>query len=582
MSETIPGQLTRQELYDRIRETSKDEYILAEMKRLGFWDQNAQQPHVSEQVIVRKGELNRELSELYKQKRIFSDPEKALKELREQRMQAAREKREETKRKRTDARHQRALNWHKKQQTDIAWLGEGVSAGLNETEANNERLQAQDLPLLKNAQILAETMGISLGELRFLAYNRKISKISHYQRFDILKKTGGIRQISAPMPRLKRAQYWVLDNILQKPELHDAAHGFIPGRSIVSNAQPHVGQAVVINLDLQNFFPTISYRRIKGLFQSLGYNEAIATVLALLCSEPETDEIELDNELWYAANGERHLPQGAPTSPAISNLITRALDRRMQGIADKLGFRYSRYADDMTFSGNKVAVEHLTKLFWHIRRIVKDEGFTLHPDKTRIMRAGSRQEVTGIVVNDQLSLDRKVLKRFRTLLFQIEKDGLEGKHWNGVSGRPLLRSMQGYANYVVMVNREKGLPLKRRVDAISPKSHTMAIPQSKTGAVSRADFRQRSAAGLAPWKGWWEPAVKAAPVREDTPAEMNERKKREALQLRIATQENEIEVTDDHPQNPMQSALELLETSLSESNSTKDRVLSTLLRKFFR
>ncbi|MCK5922577.1 MAG: RNA-directed DNA polymerase, partial [Methylococcales bacterium] len=359
-------------------------------------------------------------------------------------------------------------------------------------------------------------------------------------------------------------------------------------RSIVSNARPHIGQAVVINLDLQNFFPSINYRRIKGLFKSLGYSESIATVLALLCSEPQTDDIELDNELWYAANGERHLPQGAPSSPAISNLIVRALDRRMQGIADRLGFCYSRYADDMTFSGNKAAAEHLTKLFWHIRRIVQDEGFTLHPDKTRIMRQGSRQEVTGLVVNEQLSLDRKVLKRFRTLLFQIEKDGLEGKHWNGISGRPLLRSIRGYAHYIVMVNRDKGLPLKRRVDAICQQHGSTAVPRSKSGIVSRTDFRQRSAQGLPPWKGWWEPAVKAEPVREDTQAEMNERKKQEALQLNLSTQstqDNEAVNPDESHSNSMHSVLDALETPLSGASGIRGMeggVILTLLRRFFR
>ena len=125
-------------------------------------------------------------------------------------------------------------------------------------------------------------MGIKIGELRFLAYDRTVAKVDHYARFTIPKKSGGVREISAPMPRLKRAQYWVLVNILQPLEAHDAAHGFRAKRSILTNARPHAGRRVVINIDLKDFFPTISYRRVKGFFVRLGYPEEVAAPLALI------------------------------------------------------------------------------------------------------------------------------------------------------------------------------------------------------------------------------------------------------------------------------------------------------------
>jgi retron-type reverse transcriptase len=136
---------------------------------------------------------------------------------------------------------------------------------------------------------------------------------------------------------MKRAQYWILENILNRVKLHEAAHGFVTGRSILSNALPHVNQAIVVNLDMENFFPTVNYRRVKGLFRQLGYAEQLATELALLTTEPEVTQVALDGETWFVQEDARFLPQGAPTSPAISNIICRRLDSRLQAMAQKLG-----------------------------------------------------------------------------------------------------------------------------------------------------------------------------------------------------------------------------------------------------
>src|SRR5262249_42908696 len=174
----------------------------------------------------------------------------------------------------------------------ILYLGEGVSAGLCQPAG----ALAPGLPSLPDVKALASAIGVPVAELRFLAYERALSRVSHYQRFLIPKKSGGSRQISAPMPRLKRAQYWILDNILAKVPVHAAAHGFAPGRSILTNAAPHVGCEVVVNLDLKDFFPTLSWRRVRGKFLGLGYSGAVATVLALICTEPDADEVVLDGQ----------------------------------------------------------------------------------------------------------------------------------------------------------------------------------------------------------------------------------------------------------------------------------------------
>ena len=371
------------------------------------------------------------------------------------RMAESRRKQQETKERRERERQARAAAWSVKQEQDIGYLGEGVSAGLNFTESDLDRLQQYRLPILHTAADLAIAMGITIGQLRFLAFSRRIATISHYIHFQIPKKTGGVREISAPLPRLKQAQQWILDNVLEQIVLHPSAHGFRRGRSIVTNAQPHVGAAVVINLDLQNFFPSISYHRVKGIFRSLGYSEAIATILGLICTEPDTTAVELDGKTYYIAQNQRHLPQGAPSSPALTNLLCRRLDRRLDRMATNRGYTYTRYADDLTFSTtDSDKLREIGNILQGTNGIVTHEGLTIHPAKTRVLRQSQQQEVTGVVVNHKLNVDRATLRRFRATLYQIEKDGLAGKQWG--QGADLLQSIAGFANYVAMVNPTKG------------------------------------------------------------------------------------------------------------------------------
>lgn len=464
--------LTRQQLYDRIRETSKDEFVLAEMIRLGFWESDITAPSVPEQVIRREAELQRELQTLYTEKHRLDNKEAMLKQIRKQRMEAAKKKREETKQKLEAARQARATAWKAKKEKEILYLGESVSKGLNHTLSDHaDRLTKHALPLLTDAASIAAAMGITMGALRFLAFSRRTSKVSHYKRFLIPKKTGGERLISAPMPRLKKAQHWILEHILSKLTASGAAHGFIKSRSILTNATPHLGSEVVVNFDLKNFFPTVTYPRVKGVFESLGYSEQAATILGLLCTEPDADEVELDGETFFVAKGDnardRFLPQGAPTSPALTNILCRRLDKRLEGIAAQLELTYTRYADDLTFSGKSGAASQAGLLLWRVRRVLEDEGFTLHPDKTRVMRKGSRKEVTGIVVNEKLSVERKTLRKFRALLHQIKKDGFAGKRWGNTPNT--LAAIRGYATYVAMVDAEKGKKFVAEVAAIAEK-----------------------------------------------------------------------------------------------------------------
>ena len=458
---------TREEIWEAVRETSREEVILEEMVRLGFWPAEGTIPEDPADEIRHRGELQRELNELRSQFRKLHNEDQLLKEARKKRLQESRRKQKENKERRERERQERSRRWQEKQQQEIVYLGAGVSQGLHNMVSDETRLASYGLPRLDTAKEIAEVMGIAVNELRFLAFSRKTSTVSHYKRFRMKKKTGGERLISAPMPRLKRAQHWIFTNLLEKIDLHEAAHGFRREHSIVSNALPHVGAEVIINLDLKDFFPSVAYKRVKGLFRSLGYSEATATIFGLLCTEPDVEEVALDGKTYFVATSERHLPQGAPTSPAITNLLCRRLDRRLRKMADELGFTYTRYADDLTFSTSGEAKKNICNVLRRTESIVAHEGFAIHPEKTRVLRRSRQQEVTGIVVNEKPNVAKKEMKRFRALLFQIEKDGLAGKRWG--KGDDVLSSMMGFANFVHMVNPEKGAELQARVRALMAK-----------------------------------------------------------------------------------------------------------------
>lgn len=560
-------QPTRAEIYERIKASSKQEVILDEMQRLGFWPKGEGQPQLAAAHIQREGELQRELAELRQQIAVRQNPERALRQMRKERMQKALAQREETKRRQAQERHDKALAWHAKRATHVGYLGPGVSAALQgpqageaqpaageRRQADPQRLARHGLPELADAAQLADAMGITVAELRFLGFHREVARTHHYHSFTLPKKTGGERLISAPMPRLKRAQYWVLDNILAKVRAHDAAHGFLAGRSIVSNAAPHAGHDVVINLDVKDFFPSIAFGRIKGVFRHLGYGEAMATLLALLCSENRAQAWQVDGEKLFVGGKarERVLPQGAPTSPMLTNLLCRRLDRRLLGLARQLGFVYTRYADDLTFSASgEAARDNVGRLLGRVRWILRDEGFTPHPDKERVMRKGRRQEVTGLVVNaDKPGVSRETRRRLRAALHRATQASA-GKpaHWQGQAAQP--SQLLGLAQFVYQVDPVQGGPLLGQARQLtrSPIDRAndallQASRQDRAAARAQppasAQFRRLAASGQAPalasGKTWWQPAEPAAPVIEKTDQQRREQRlqEREAARAQAA------------------------------------------------
>lgn len=317
-------------------------------------------------------------------------------------------------------------------------------------------------PLPTSHTELAQLLGITSKQLTLLASSPRAFKGSgHYMRFEVPKKSGGTRCISAPNELLKQVQQRIALSILSRASAHEAAHGFLPGQSIATNAAAHVGAEVVINVDLEDFFPSITFHRVRGVFAALGCNEMIAPMLATLCTEP------FEDERGRTTRAIRRLPQGAPSSPMITNLLCRRLDARMSGLSEVLGMVYTRYADDMTVSCGPQSTQNLGAMLAGIETIVGEEGFRLNPHKTRIQRRGQRQQVTGVVVNKSLSIARETLKRFRALLFQIERDGPQGKYWGEPDAhQDVLASAQGFASFVYMIDPDRGAPLLERVAAL--------------------------------------------------------------------------------------------------------------------
>ncbi len=347
---------------------------------------------------------------------------------------------------------------------DIVYLGPGVSGLLSDRRSHVEALQERGLPVLSTPADVARALGIPVPELRWLAYHAEATPKPHYVYFEIPKRSGGTRLLAAPHAKLATAQAWVLHNVLEKLATEPPAHGFVKGRSTVTCALPHVGRDVVVNLDLSSFFPTIGFGRARGVFRKLGYSPAVATIFALLCTESPRTPVLFEGERQFVAVGPRALPQGACTSPALSNQVVKKLDRRLAGMAAKHGFAYTRYADDLTFSAPPGKREEVAMLLARVRHVVEEEGFAINPKKGRIQRSGRRQSVTGIVVNHKPSVPREEVRLLRSILHHAKTTGLEAQNRAGI---PFFEShLRGRIAYVHMVDPGRAAPLFAALAAV--------------------------------------------------------------------------------------------------------------------
>lgn len=376
-----------------------------------------------------------------------------------------RAERKATKRKEAAAREAaRARAVADRRAHDIIFLGRGVSGSLNDRRSNIEALTAAGLPVLATPRDVAEALGLTIPRLRWLCHHTEATASAHYHWFAVPKRSGGERLLAAPKPEMARCQAWIRTRILDLLPVEGPAHGFVAGRSTVTNAAPHVGRGVVVNLDLEDFFPSVTFPRVRGVFRRLGYSPAVATVLALLCTECPRRPVRLGDETLLVAVGERGLPQGACTSPALSNQVSRRLDRRLAGMARKHGWTYTRYADDLTFSAGADRADDIGRLKASVRHIVTEEGFRLHPRKGRVQHRATRQTVTGIVVNDRPAVPRDEVRRLRAILHQAQRDGLAAQNRQGI---PHFEAwLRGKVAYLAMVDPEKGRPMLAELDAL--------------------------------------------------------------------------------------------------------------------
>lgn len=363
--------------------------------------------------------------------------------------------------------------WRAYRANHLVHLGEGIhwsdKTMPDKWDAPNaeSRASENELPAIDNPEQLAEQLGLTIPQLRWLAFHRDVAKKTHYVPFTIPKRDGTPRPIWAPRPILKKAQRWIARNIVERLAVHGASHGFLPGRSILTNASVHRDSRIILKMDIEGFFPTVTFRRVKGLFRKAGYREQVATLLALLCTESPREIVEHEGETLYVALGPRCLPQGAPTSPSITNTLCMPLDRRLAGIARKLGWRYTRYADDLTFSlpeGHKDK-PHLGTLIGVVTRIVEAEGFKVKASKTRVARSGGRQRVTGLMVNGDHPprVSRAVRRQLRAAIHNASK------------GKPLregegLSHLEGMAAFVKMSDPALGRKLLDQVRSIRPEA----------------------------------------------------------------------------------------------------------------
>lgn len=357
-----------------------------------------------------------------------------------------------------------------RRQTDIIFLGLGVSQELHQRAGEPERLERSGLPLIDSPQQLAERLEITVPQLRWLAFHNDVATRVHYVRFEIPKKSGGMRTLHAPHQELARCQNWILREILNKLPVETCAHGFVQSRSILTNAQQHVEKPVLINVDLEDFFPSVTFPRVRFIFKQLGYSPCIATVLALLCTEAPRRAVTYNGQRYLVATGARSLPQGACTSPAISNQAAIRLDRRLNGLAEQFGATYTRYADDMTFSGGEDLERRTGYAMAHIRHIIDDCGFRVNLKKCRVLRDSAQQNVTGLIVNQRPSVSRRKLRQLRAVLHNARKTGLRAQNREG---HPNFRAhLEGYFTFVAMTRPELGKALAKQLAEISDEAAT--------------------------------------------------------------------------------------------------------------
>jgi RNA-directed DNA polymerase len=344
--------------------------------------------------------------------------------------------------------------------------------------------QTWPIPHIETVGALAQWLALDPSELGWLAdvrglgYKRPQPRLEHYHYRVLTKTNGSIRLIETPKPRLKDLQRRVLAGILDRIPSHPAVHGFVKGRSIQTFATPHVGQRVILRMDLEDFFPTFPGARVQSFFRTIGYPESVADLLGGIATNavPRTAWREViqqpgfalgPQELWHvrAMYARPHLPQGAPTSPSLANLCSYRLDCRLSGLAQSAGAVYTRYADDLAFSGGESFDRCVARFATRVAVILMEEGFTVHHRKTRIMRSSVRQHLAGLVANQRLNVRRSDFDLLKAILTNCVRHGPTTQNREA---HPNFREhLAGRIGFIESVNSEKGRRLRAIFDKIA-------------------------------------------------------------------------------------------------------------------
>ncbi|MGG7145705.1 retron St85 family RNA-directed DNA polymerase [Clostridium butyricum] len=312
------------------------------------------------------------------------------------------------------------------------YTNEAKSRNLDENKTNEyleyaKILFDKDLPIIYDQYHLSLLVGYKY-EYILAASN---SSANFYRKFEIPKKNGDMRKISEPLPSLKEIQYWILNEILNKIKVSKYAKAYIKGRSIKENARFHRNQKVVATLDIKDYFPSISVFKIIEVFEDIGYSKSVSVMLANLCC--------LNNSL----------PQGAPTSAALSNIVMKDIDDLIVKYTNLHKIRYTRYADDLTFSGDF----NFEELLRYVKKLFKKNGFKINSKKTRRFYRDQRQIVTGIVTNEKLQAPKEIRRNLRRDMYYIQKYGLNS-HLEKVGNTKnnYLYHLLGIVNFILFVN----------------------------------------------------------------------------------------------------------------------------------
>lgn len=335
------------------------------------------------------------------------------------------------------------------------------------------------VPVLDTVGDLGSFLGLEAGPLMWLADARGLERFAtdeplrNYRYTWVPRAAGPPRLLEAPKATLKQAQRDIAREILRWIPVHDAAYGFVAGRSAIEHAARHAGREVVLSFDLADFFAHVSVARVYGTYRTAGYPEPVAHCLAALATNqiPRGVEQALAGQAdpAYALLRRRlttaHLPQGAPTSPALANLAAFRLDRRVAHLADAVGATYTRYADDLVLSGDGRLARRTRMVQDAIATITASEGFRLHPRKTHRRSRADRQEVCGMVVNVRTNIPRSDYDRLKAIVHNAARHGPDVANRDDI---PDFRAhLAGRIAWVAAVHPERGAKLQARFDEIT-------------------------------------------------------------------------------------------------------------------